>query len=642
MKAKLIKRIAGCMLACGLIVSCFIATSYAMQEYENQAYDGNNIVPLVANELNFYPSFDENHKLPDGIRFYKDAEGTQDITLSATSMSNLADALGTTDGKLNKLYASIPQDVNLKCYTTQTIQFDEVFGTNIDGVATKYSDDFINKYCINGINGIHFDNSSDNDSWKRTEESYQADANTPALVNGINYKDFYLAYSEGLSKGSAYVWSTTRSSICKEYAYNFHVDKLDKTGEWITQRSDVQSHTFNAVALTKNFHSYTTYTVTYNSNKPHTATSEMSGTTQDSKHIYNIESALTPNGFSLRGYTFVGWNTTPDRTGTEYKDSEKVKNLTAEDEAVITLFAQWEPTKYNVTLDPNGGSGEKIIVEATYDVYLPHLEQFNAPRIYGVHFDGYFDAKEGGKQYYDDRGRHICIWDKDAECTLYAHYVKGSIQSLSQTIDGKVLNFYPSFDDNHKIPEGVYFYKDLEGTQDITASATSMSELAKALGSTNGKSNTLYADIPSGVQLECYTTVDRPWDTTFYRPPNVDVTDSGNSYKFWNRFEEKYCVNGIQGIYFEPTIDYYTWRNKDKKPTVNGVSYTQFYKAYKPFLSSKSCHPWSTYYCSSLFLAVGEALAFDAPNDKWDPSTGPGYSLMLDKESVVLHKSFWS
>ena len=116
MKARLIKRIAGCVLACGLIVSCLFATSYAMQGNDTTVQSESDIVPLVANGINFYPSFDDNHKLPEGTQFFRDAEGKVPITAYAYSMESLARELGSTDGKLNVLYASIPKGAELKCF----------------------------------------------------------------------------------------------------------------------------------------------------------------------------------------------------------------------------------------------------------------------------------------------------------------------------------------------------------------------------------------------------------------------------------------------------------------------------------------------------------------------------------------------
>ena len=64
-----------------------------------------------------------------------------------------------------------------------------------------------------------------------------------------------------------------------------------------------------------------TYTVTYNAN-----CTDATGSTASSKHTYDIEQNLTLNGFNREGYSFVGWNTKTDGTGTTYQDGKSVLN----------------------------------------------------------------------------------------------------------------------------------------------------------------------------------------------------------------------------------------------------------------------------------------------------------------------------
>ena len=55
---------------------------------------------------------------------------------------------------------------------------------------------------------------------------------------------------------------------------------------------------------------------------------------------------LTANTFTRSGYTFKGWNTKADGTGTNYIDKAQVNNL-AEANGSISLFAQWEETVHS-------------------------------------------------------------------------------------------------------------------------------------------------------------------------------------------------------------------------------------------------------------------------------------------------------
>ena len=83
-----------------------------------------------------------------------------------------------------------------------------------------------------------------------------------------------------------------------------------------------------------------TYTIHFDPNN--TAYASATGATADVSCTYDQEAALTKNGFVRNAdWEFIGWNTAADRTGTAYADLAAVKNLTAEDKATVTLYAQW-------------------------------------------------------------------------------------------------------------------------------------------------------------------------------------------------------------------------------------------------------------------------------------------------------------
>ena len=65
-------------------------------------------------------------------------------------------------------------------------------------------------------------------------------------------------------------------------------------------------------------------------------------TMENSDHTYDISETLSPNRFSREGYTFAGWSTTESGV-VEYADEESVVNLTAKNNATVTLYAVWKP-----------------------------------------------------------------------------------------------------------------------------------------------------------------------------------------------------------------------------------------------------------------------------------------------------------
>lgn len=90
------------------------------------------------------------------------------------------------------------------------------------------------------------------------------------------------------------------------------------------------------------------------------------GTMANSKHAYDVATALSKNTYTKPGYSFAGWNTSADGSGTSYANGATVKNLTFNDGEIVTLYAQWEQIHYTVTLDPNGGYR---VTDNSYDIF---------------------------------------------------------------------------------------------------------------------------------------------------------------------------------------------------------------------------------------------------------------------------------
>ncbi|HRT81598.1 MAG TPA: InlB B-repeat-containing protein, partial [Oscillospiraceae bacterium] len=91
-----------------------------------------------------------------------------------------------------------------------------------------------------------------------------------------------------------------------------------------------------------------TYTVEYDANGG-------TGTTADSYHTYDVESKLTANGFSKTGHSFAGWGTSAQGPAV-YADEADVKNLTAQANGTVTLYAVWTVNEYTISFNSNGGS----------------------------------------------------------------------------------------------------------------------------------------------------------------------------------------------------------------------------------------------------------------------------------------------
>lgn len=89
-----------------------------------------------------------------------------------------------------------------------------------------------------------------------------------------------------------------------------------------------------------------TYYVQYNSNGG-------TGTMSNSTHTYGTSSALRANAFTRTNFSFIGWNTAADGSGTSYSDGQTISTLIAS--GTVQLYAQWGEATYNIVFDMNGG-----------------------------------------------------------------------------------------------------------------------------------------------------------------------------------------------------------------------------------------------------------------------------------------------
>ncbi|MBR3159121.1 MAG: InlB B-repeat-containing protein [Atopobiaceae bacterium] len=80
-----------------------------------------------------------------------------------------------------------------------------------------------------------------------------------------------------------------------------------------------------------------TYTVAFDKNAD-----DATGSMENQSFTYDTAQNLYENAFEYDGHVFAGWTTNAEGTGTVYADKQSVKNLTAEANATVTLYAQWE------------------------------------------------------------------------------------------------------------------------------------------------------------------------------------------------------------------------------------------------------------------------------------------------------------
>jgi uncharacterized repeat protein (TIGR02543 family) len=143
------------------------------------------------------------------------------------------------------------------------------------------------------------------------------------------------------------------------------------------------------------------HTVTFNAN---------GGSGSMSNQVVNVPTALTLNTFIRTGYSFSGWNTASDGSGTAYADG-----ATYSFSADTTLYAQWTPLpNHTVIFDANGGSGSMSNQVAN----VPTALTLNTFTRAGYLFIGWNTASDGSGTSYADGA----TYPFNADVTLYAKW----------------------------------------------------------------------------------------------------------------------------------------------------------------------------------------------------------------------------
>ena len=159
--------------------------------------------------------------------------------------------------------------------------------------------------------------------------------------------------------------------------------------------------------------------IRYNPNPPAGKTTGGNGTPNWDGHTGDTP-AIGGNGWTIDGYTFAGWTTSPDGGGTKYAPGA---SWTAN--GTLTLYAQWTPGEAGLTYDGNGATGGKT------DPQNGVTDQKVNVRQNGFTRDGYTFVRWDTQA--DCRGKAVNPGDKwtlQGSSTLYACWA-GVAQTLT-------------------------------------------------------------------------------------------------------------------------------------------------------------------------------------------------------------------
>jgi uncharacterized repeat protein (TIGR02543 family) len=205
-------------------------------------------------------------------------------------------------------------------------------------------------------------------------------------------------------------------------------------------------------------------------------------------------------GISNPGYTFVGWNTAANGSGTEYAPGATYVFTVNQ-----TLYAQWTPDTYVVTYSYDGGVAMQN--SASYVVGTPALT-LPTPTCSGSTFDGWFDSASGGSLI----GVGGAIYIPSNSIQLFAQWTLIVIDTLSFNANGGAGSVAP--------------YSGEDGSTAVLPSSDGLSMTGYAFSGWNTQANgggTMYAEGVS-VTLTGSQTLYAQWTAG----PSVTVTFDAN------------------------------------------------------------------------------------------------------------------
>ena len=158
------------------------------------------------------------------------------------------------------------------------------------------------------------------------------------------------------------------------------------------------------------------YTIKYDGNAAD------SGSMNDQPMVFDVAANLTDNAYARTGYTFTGWNTQSDGSGTAYTDGQNVTNLTSAEGETVTLFAQWRANSYTIQFDGNTADGGDTASQSmTYDTAV-NLTANGYTKTGGT-FAGWNTQPNGSGTVYTDGQNVINLTAVEGEkVTLYAQW----------------------------------------------------------------------------------------------------------------------------------------------------------------------------------------------------------------------------
>ena len=183
---------------------------------------------------------------------------------------------------------------------------------------------------------------------------------------------------------------------------------IDTTGAFINNRHTIAENSTLYAKWTAN-----TYTVVFNKNN-----TNATGTMANQTFTYDVAQALTQNAFARTGYTFNGWNTAANGSGTAYADKQSVINLATS--GTFNLYAQWTANTYTVVFNKNNTNATGTMADQTFTYDVAQNLNPNTYSLTGYTFAGWATSATGDKVYNDMQSVSNLV--PSGTTTLYAKW----------------------------------------------------------------------------------------------------------------------------------------------------------------------------------------------------------------------------
>ena len=306
--------------------------------------------------------------------------------------------------------------------------------------------------------------------WSDSYHSVTFDANNGSGsmkgIKIINDKTARLKYNLFERPGYAFVgWNT----------------KADGTGTGYTDGQNISLT--EDITLYAQWEVANKYTVTFNANN-----GTNNSTTQGMPD--SIAMKLNKNTFTKTGYTFTGWNTKADGTGTPYTDEQSVSLSNN-----LTLYAQWEINKYTITFNSNGGTGNMNSQQVSYNTSTKLSK--NTFTKDGFKFTGWNTKADGkGTSYTNEQNVSL-----SNNLTLYAQWNEGDPYVINKYNYDEDNNYVSNIDVNTTVDQYTQNIELLGGyTVEVDSKTIDNKQVLYTGGKTRiYKNRTLYAELTNVV-----------------------------------------------------------------------------------------------------------------------------------------------